>query len=170
MPSNIILTGPPGVGKTTIVKYLIKDLSPLIIRGFYKEPITEYDVCKGYRVVTPDYQEQVIAHIYLEGPDRIGEFGVNVSGFENLVLPQLSLKQAVELFIVDEIGRMECLSTAFCKQVFKIIESQIPLIAVMSGSYIQEVERLRNRDDTVFLKVTKSNRESMWKRILAEMG
>ena len=169
MPKNVFITGPLGVGKTTIIKHLIKDLKPLIIRGFYKERIIDNQICKGFRIITLDFREQVLAHIHFEGPDRIGEYGINIEGFENLVLPELETIDNVELFIIDEISDMECLSKKFCKKVLQILESDIPMIATLSLSEIPEIGNFRNRKDVSLLKVTHKNRDSLWKKILLEI-
>ena len=62
---------------------------------FYKEEIIDYEICKGFRIITLDYKEQIIAHIHFEGPDRIDEYGLNLEGFENLVLPELDIRDEV---------------------------------------------------------------------------
>jgi nucleoside-triphosphatase len=169
MPNNVFITGPPRIGKTTIIKHLIKDLKPLIMRGFFKECIIDNQICKGYRILTLDFREQVLAHIHFEGPDRIGEYGINIEGFENFVLPELEVIEDVELFIIDEISNMECLSKKFCIRVLQILESDIPLIASLSLSDIPEILDIKNRNDISILNVTYKNRNALWKKILLEI-
>jgi nucleoside-triphosphatase len=169
MNKNIFLTGPPGIGKTSIIKRLIKDLTPLIVRGFYKEEIIENNVCKGFRIVTFELHDQILGHLYIEGPHRVGGFGVNIEGFENLVLPQLKITQYVDLFIIDELGQMECLSRKFCEQVKQIINSPVPLIATLAGSEIQNMFRLKSRKDVSLLRVTHRNKNNLWKNVLLEL-
>ncbi len=170
MPKNVILTGPPGVGKTRIVKHLLKDLNALIVHGFYKESIIENNVCKGFRIITTDLREQILAHHYIVGPNRIGEFGINVEGFEKLVLPELTLNRGTELFIVDEIGEMECLSKSFCNQITNILDSDYPVIATLAHGAIPSMPEIKKRSDVVLIQVTNRNRESLWKNILLELG
>jgi len=170
MPKNIILTGPTGVGKTKIIKRLLKDLNALIVHGFYKESIFENNVCKGFRTITTDLREQILAHHYIVGPNRIGEFGVNIDGFEKLVIPELALDRGTELFLIDEIGRMECLSSRFRQQLKIILDSDYPVIATLSTNAIEAGHDLKKRSDAVIIRVNNRNRESIWKNVLLEIG
>ena len=169
MTKNIFITGPPGIGKTSLIKHLIKDLGPLIVRGFFKEEIVENDVCKGFRVVTLELRDQILGHVYIEGPHRLAGYGINVEGFEKLVLPELKIAREVDLFLIDEIGRMECLSTKFCEQVKQIMNSPIPLIATLAGSEIPELFSLKNRHDVALLQLTQKNKDYLWKNVLLEL-
>ena len=169
MTKNVFITGPPGIGKTTVIKRLLKDLTPLIVKGFFKEEIIENNVCKGFRIVTLDFQDQILAHVFIEGPHRVAGFGINVEGFENLVLPQLKITKEVDLFVIDEIGPMECVSLKFCEQIKQIMNSSIPLIAALVGSEIPGIPKLKNRKDVALLQVNQKNKEYLWKNVLLEL-
>jgi nucleoside-triphosphatase len=166
MTKNVFITGIPGVGKTKLLKKLAHDLSMLVIKGFYKEKIVEDESTKGYRVVSFDYQEQILAHLFIEGPNKTDGFGVNVEGFEKFILPQLENLNMVDLFIFDEISKMECLSESFCKTFEKILDSKIPVIATYSHHSTFKFKELKKRKDTIFLQMTSKNRDDIWKRVL----
>ena len=170
MPNNILILGAAGTGKTTLVKHLLKDLIPLVVRGFYKEPIIEFTILKGYRVITLDLKWQILAHVDIEGPDRVENIGVNIKGFEDLVLPQLSLFSGTELFIIDEIGNMECLSKKFCQQVSLIFESRIPAIATGTPKQTPFLDELQKRHEVTVIKMNNKNRDHIWKDILLKLG
>jgi nucleoside-triphosphatase len=166
MAKNVFITGIPGVGKTKLLKKLAHDLSMLVIKGYYKEKIVEENSTRGFRVISFDYKEQILAHVFIEGPNKIDGFGVNVEGFEKFILAQLENLNRVDLFIFDEIGKMECLSESFCKRFEKILDSKIPVIAAYSHHSTFKLKELKKRKDTVFLQMTSKNSDDIWKQVL----
>ena len=166
MAKNVFITGIPGVGKTTLLKKLAHDLSMLVIKGFYKEKIVEDDSTRGFRVISFDYKEQILAHLFIEGPNKIDGFGVNIDGFEKFILPQLKNINMVDLFIFDEIGKMECMSKSFCIDFEKILDADIPVIATYSHHSTFKFETLKKRKDTTILQMTSKNRDDIWKKVL----
>jgi len=166
MAKNVLVSGIRRVGKTTLVKRLAHDLSMLVIGGFHKEEIIEDELIKGFRIVSFDYNEQILAHVYIEGPDRIDNYGVNVEGFENFVLPQFSNLNKIDLVIFDEVGKMECMSRKFCQLFQELLETNIPVVATYSRHSAFKFKDLKKRKDTTFLQMNMSNRDNLWKQVL----
>ena len=170
MPQNVLIAGTPGIGKTSLITRLYRNLTPLVIRGFYKEAIYENRILKGYRIGTFDFQELIIAHIHLVGPNRLGEFGLNLDGFDKIVSSQLKMSKEVELFLIDEIGAMECASPYFRQKILEVMDSSIPLIATLASVDILDALKIRARKDIALLKMTQINRDSLWKNVLVELS
>ncbi|MFQ5957268.1 MAG: nucleoside-triphosphatase, partial [Candidatus Brocadiales bacterium] len=75
MVKNILITGRPGVGKTTVVK---KVLSALDIKpgGFYTEEIRAGKERQGFMIKTFGGKSGVLAHVDNRGGPRVGRYGV----------------------------------------------------------------------------------------------
>ncbi len=170
MPQNVLIAGAPGIGKTKLVNHLYRDLSPLLVRGFHKEAIRESDVLKGFRLSTFNFKELILAHVHIEGPDRYQEFGLNLDGFEEIISGQFDTSGHVELFLIDEVGPMECISKLFRHKFIEILDSDIPVIATLASIDILGILGIKKRKDISLLKMTHSNRDSMWKNVLVEIS
>ena len=73
------------------------------------------------------------------------------------------------MVIIDEIGKMECLSDQFKKLISGLFDSEkqvIATIALKGSGFIEEVKR---RHDIVLFEITKSNRNLLLSDILKEM-
>jgi nucleoside-triphosphatase len=77
MGQTLILTGRPGIGKTTIIKAVIAQLGDRA-GGFYTEEILGPGGRKGFRLITLDGQSAVIAHVDFKSRSQVGRYGVKV--------------------------------------------------------------------------------------------
>ena len=71
MKKNILFTGRPGVGKTTVIMKLISGLEG--VGGFYTEEIRQRKERKGFRIVTLRGKKGILAHKALKSPYRVGK-------------------------------------------------------------------------------------------------
>jgi nucleoside-triphosphatase len=170
MANTILITGRPGVGKTKLIRRLLHDLTPLIIRGFYKEEIQEFGVRRGFRIVSPNYEDLIFAHIHLEGPDRYQEFGINLEGFEKFISHEFDPGLMTEMYVIDELGPMEHLSPAFIDRVKELAANKIPMVATVSSVHMPEWKALMKQKNVKVLQMNESNRDDMWKLVLTHLG
>jgi nucleoside-triphosphatase len=85
---NVLVTGKPGVGKTSVVEAVAREF-PQVGGGFTTSEIRWRGVRKGFRITALDGKSAVLAHINLAGRVRVGKYGVDVPAFQPLALPAL---------------------------------------------------------------------------------
>jgi nucleoside-triphosphatase len=158
---NLLITGLPGTGKTTLVMKLAERLKGIKAAGFYTQEIREGGVRKGFQIVDLRGPRTLLSHVNLRGSQRVGKYGVDVAGFERYLetVPFLSLDTA--LIIIDEIGKMECLSAKFTRLIVDLLDAPITVVATIALRGGGIIDRIKNRDDVELYQVTKENRESL---------
>ncbi len=161
--AKILLTGLPGCGKTTAVMQILASLNCQNVAGFYTQEIRQGDKRKGFSWTRLDGTTGTLAHVDIKGRLKVGKYGVDVTGFEKSVVPVLDFQQSnAELFVIDEIGKMECLSQEFVAAVRRLLVSNKSVLATVArkgGGLISEVKQRpgiklfglthQNRDQTI---------------------
>ncbi|XP_053690138.1 cancer-related nucleoside-triphosphatase homolog [Sabethes cyaneus] len=175
----ILVTGMPGVGKTTIMRSVSLELKKrgMQFDGFYTEEVRAANGERtGFDIVTFDGKQAPLARVSESLPNyparyRVGKYSVCVSEFESLALPALNASTA-NLLLLDEIGKMELKSKAFETRLAQLtarltrgdnlfLLATIPLKAVLPI-----VEQLKAIPKTMLFHVTFSNRNKMVMEIL----
>jgi nucleoside-triphosphatase len=133
MGKALLLTGHPGIGKTTIIRQIIKDLGDKA-GGFYTEEIFGPGGRKGFRLFTLDGKEAVIAHKDFRDPKmpRVGRYGVDINALDRVgVAAMQRAMQQKKIVVVDEIGKMELLSSAFRDTLMLTILGPAPVLGTV---------------------------------------
>jgi nucleoside-triphosphatase len=166
MGRTILLTGRPGVGKTTVVKEVLEKLGGRA-GGFYTTEIREGGRRQGFKISTLDGQEGILSHVKIKGSPRVSRYGVNLKDLEEVGVA--ALQQAVEeadRIVVDEIGKMELFSEKFRKSVMEAVQSEkVVLGTVMAGPH-PWVDALKALPQVTVLEVTLDNREKMAQSVI----
>lgn len=158
---HLFLTGLPGVGKTTLIRRVVEALAGTRLGGFYTEEIRAAGLRQGFRLITFKGEESVIAHVDFSQRYSVGKYGVDVAAIDRLADASLAIAADIDLYVVDEIGKMECLSPRFGAAIRALLDSDKPLLATVAkqgGGLIEEVKR---RPEAVLWEVTRSNRDSL---------
>jgi nucleoside-triphosphatase len=165
--ANILLiTGVPGIGKTTVIRKVAASLPGVKISGFYSEEIRVNNARQGFELVTFQGQRFVMAHVDLASVYRVGRYGVTVAVIDIAIENALPEERSTKLFIIDEIGKMECFSSLFVKRMTSILDSGKPVIATIAlkgGGFIAEV---KNRPGIELWEMTTKNRDLMAQKII----
>ena len=166
MSSVLLLTGRPGVGKTTVIRKVAESLPRNRLGGFYTEEVRERGRRRGFRAVTFDGWRRSIADVAHPGPAHVGRYGVDVVAIDALVERSLAAPFDAALYLIDEVGKMECHSTAFVAAMRRLLSSSSRLVVTVAergGGFISEVRELPAAE---LWTVTPQNRDALPARVL----
>jgi nucleoside-triphosphatase len=161
-PLRILLTGPPGCGKTTVILRTLGLLSHPAA-GFYTEELRSSEGGRlGFDVVALDGQRGPLARAGGEGP-RVGKYAVELSSFENVGLRAVKagLGEPHTLLVIDELGKMEFLSAAFVTLLERAFQSPNPLLGTILYRPHPLADRFRQAPGVESIQVTRQNRDAL---------
>ncbi len=165
--AKILLTGLPGCGKTTAVIKIISALNADKVAGFYTQEIREDNTRKGFSWTRLDGATGILAHVNIESSHKVRKYGIDVSGFEKSVVPILDIDCSnAELFIIDEIGKMECFSKKFVAAVRRLFASERSVLATVARKGSGLISEVKRYPDAKLFNLTAQNRDKTIAKIL----
>lgn len=167
-PTKILLTGSPGCGKTTVIIKLAQCLQGQRMAGFITEEILKDERRCGFMARTLRGDAALLASLDHNSWVSVGKYGVDVRSFEELVIPELTQDPTkIDLFLVDEIGKMECFCPEFVKAMNQLLDSPVSLVATVSQNGKGLIREVKERDDVELITVTPKNRDTLPEQIQA---
>ena len=167
MGAAVLVTGPPGCGKTTLIKSVVAALS-IRVGGFLTEEIRDAEERVGFRVVTLDGTTGLLAHVRTVRGPRVGRYQVDVEGFAAVGVAALErATREADLIVVDEIGKMELCCPAFLPALEAALASPKPLLGSILGSPHPVVDALKRRSEVELYRLSARNRQDLTEALLA---
>lgn len=165
----ILLTGRPGVGKSTVIKTVVSRLGHGA-GGFYTREVRIAGKRTGFEIVSLAGKTVLLA---TKSPDitftteiPFGKYRVNLAAIELLAVP--SLHQAVkqgQIVVIDEIGPMELLSEKFYQAVREILDFP----ALVLGTVVERphplADRIKQHPRIQLQQITLANRDLLPRQI-----
>ena len=164
-----LITGKPGVGKTTLVQKIIKRMRSVNMAGFYTAEIRSKGSRLGFELQGLNGECRTLAHVEIDSQHRVGRYGVNKDGFEEFLTTLDLLNMDLELIVIDEIGKMELFSNRFRTLVCDALNSDkqvLVSIPIKGNEFIREIKQ---RVDTHLFEVTHGNRDHLPEKIVEEL-
>jgi nucleoside-triphosphatase THEP1 len=164
MIKNILLTGPPRVGKTTLIKEIINKINKENICGFYTEEIKAAGKRVGFAIKGLGGEIGILAHIDAKSSKKVGKYKVKLDDLEKIAVKEI--KKQNKLIIIDEIGKMELFSNKFKYAVTSALNSKNMVLGTIGMIEDEFVKEIKNRLDTIILTLTKNNYSQIKEELL----
>lgn len=166
MKQAYLLTGGPGVGKTTLIKQAI-DKAKVNAGGFFTEEIRASGVRQGFRIVTLDGRSVILAHIDFMSPFRVSKYGVDVESLDNVGVAALrDATRECDVVVIDEIGKMELFSPSFKDAVLEALDSKKRVLGTIMFTSHHWADDIKRHADVALITVTRANRQQVLAQVL----
>ena len=157
MKQVYLLTGKPGTGKTSLIKQAVAEVKGKA-GGFYTEEIRGQGVRQGFKLVTLDGQDAILAHVDVHSPYQVSRYGVDIVSIDRVGVSALhKAAQQCDLVVIDEIGKMELFSVNFREAVLKIISSGKRVLGTIMLSSNPWADVVKSKPQVNLITVTKAN-------------
>ena len=133
LAGNLLITGPPGIGKSTLIRSVCDAVGDRQIAGFWTRELRHNGERTGFELLGLGGQRAILAHVDVKGPFRVGKYGVDVRAFERFLERTPFLEPDIELVVIDEIGKMECSSALFRDMAQAALASDKTVIATVAS-------------------------------------
>ncbi len=169
-PANLLITGPPGIGKTTVLERVIACLPPAAATGFVTRELRARGVRQGFVIETLDGRSALLASVHFDTGPRVGRYHVHIAALDAVAVPALAARPDARLVVVDEIGKMESLSPRFAAAVRAALDSPVSVLGTIARSGGALIAEVRRRPDVTLVEVTLENRDGLPARIAGMLG
>ncbi len=159
--AKTLITGKPGVGKTTLVQKIIKRMGSINMAGFYTSEIRSAGSRLGFELQGLNGGYRTLAHVEIDSRHRVGRYGVDKDGFEEFLATLDLLNPDVELIVIDEIGKMELFSYRFRSLVCDALSADKQVLATIPLKGNEFIREIKQRLDIKLLEETHANRDRL---------
>lgn len=169
----ILITGTPGVGKTTLMQNLSDHykLRGTRVGGFITREVVEDGRRVGFRIV--DLQtgrEGWLARAQPGSGPMYGRYCIILEDLEAVGVGALrtAVESDMDMVLVDEIGPMEMSSRRFSAEISSLFQNSKPQIVATfkQGSHYPRIDKSLDDPTTTFLTITRDNRTALLSQLI----
>jgi nucleoside-triphosphatase len=161
----LLLTGTPGVGKTTVVMKVVDSLRAkgYQVGGMVSREVRSNGVRVGFELIDlASGRSGWLARVDAGTGPSVGKYRVNLGDLESIGANAIiCAAEKCEVVVIDEIGPMELFSESFSEAVQRAVNGAKLVIAVVHQSTRNNlIDSVKNRPDAELFRVTVDNRST----------
>lgn len=171
MSQCIFLLGRPGVGKTSVLLRVVKELKAmgLNVGGMISQEARRGATRIGFRLIDLETgREGWLAHVHQKTGPSVGKYRVNLRDLQTIgVNAILSAIHNADVVIIDEIGPMELYSSDFKDAVTRAMQSTKTVIGILHYRARDPlISTIKAAPKTHIVEVTSANRQRLHETIV----
>ena len=167
----LLLTGTPGVGKTTVMVKTVDGLKErgVCVGGMISREAREGGARVGFEILDLNTgKDGWLAHMNQKTGPRVAKYRVNMAGLDGVGAQAITNAMGrCNVIAIDEVGPMELFSSKFKTAVRKALESPVLVIAVVhwkADDWL--ISWAKRREDAETFTVTLENRDALPKLLV----
>jgi nucleoside-triphosphatase len=165
-----LLSGVPGVGKTSLIKEAIAAARGRA-GGFYTQEIRKQGIRLGFEIITLDGYRAVLASVDFPSPNRVSKYGVDTNNLDKVGVSAVRrATQGYDIVVIDEIGKMELFSSAFREAVLEAIDSGKKVLGTIMLPSHPWADKIKQRPEVKVLQVSRANRQQVLGEVMGWLG
>ena len=162
----LLLTGRPGVGKTTVLTKAVSILKDkgYGVGGMISREVRESGVRVGFEILDLGSEKRGwLAHVNQKTGPQVGKYRVNLEDLENIGAKAINYAvENCDVVAIDEVGPMELFSEKFKDATRKALESTKLVFAVVHGKAQDKLlNDVKNMKEAETFTVTNENRNDL---------
>lgn len=160
---NLFLTGDISVGKTTLLKNALKRIDNSI-GGFMTVQI---DHAPFKTFISKSLYDKDIKIPLAKVDTRDLSKEIYIESFSKDLISVLDKSyEKCDLIVLDELGFLENDIDIFTNKIYELLDSEKPIFGVLKDYDCEFLNNIRNRDETIIIRVTEENRDFILNDIL----
>lgn len=168
MRKNILITGIPKIGKSTLLRKIIANIPNKV--GFVTNEILGEMGRIGFEMETHLGNKAVVAHTDFQSLNKVSKYSVSIENLDSLI-PEVSIFGNREVLYLDEISKIQIFSKSFQTLVLSYLNSKNTCICTIANIHHNNfIESILNREDIILVEISPENREEKEKFILQLLG
>lgn len=172
MKKNILITGKPKIGKSTLISNLIEFLKSEGKKiGGISTPELKGQSRLGFKIIDIDSRKEgILAHVDQKTGPLVSKYRVNMEDLEEIGVNGIrNAMDNCDIIIIDEIGKMELFSNEFCDVILEALDTKRVLGTIGKNLSHPIANQIKNRNDVEIFLLTIQNRDSAFENLKSKL-